>query len=63
MIHFHNGGSSDYAGLQQLTGYSAGGLGKLLITLRKRGFIQRTGHGKYGLTENGKNSLAQALGG
>lgn len=63
MIHFHNEGSSDYAGLQQLTGYSAGGLAKLLITLRKRGFLKRTGHGKYGITENGKSILAQALGG
>ncbi|MGE0635345.1 MAG: hypothetical protein AB7G44_08290 [Bacteroidia bacterium] len=60
-IHFHNGGNADYAGLQQLTGYSAGGLSKLLITLRKRGFIQRTGYGKYGLTEKGKQILAQAL--
>lgn len=59
-IHFHNGGSADYAGLQKLTGYSAGGLSKLLITLRKRGFIQRTGYGKYGLTEKGKQILAQA---
>lgn len=63
MIHFHNGGSGDYAGLQQLTKYSAGGLAKLLITLRKRGFIQRIAHGKYGLTEMGKSILAQAIGG
>ena len=61
MVHFHNGGSGDYAGLQKLTGYSAGGLSKLLITLRKRGFIQRTGYGKYGLTEKGKQILAQAV--
>ena len=60
-IHFHNGGNADYAGLQQLTGYSAGGLSKLLITLRKRGFIQRTGYGKYGLTEKGKQVLAQGM--
>lgn len=60
-IHFHNGGSADYAGLQKLTGYSAGGLSKLLITLRKRGFIQRTGYGKYGLTEKGKEILAEAV--
>lgn len=60
-IHFHNGGNADYAGLQQLTGYSAGGLSKLLATLRKRGFIQRTGYGKYGLTEKGKQILAQAV--
>lgn len=61
MVHFHNGGSGDYAGLQKLTGYSAGGLSKLLITLRKRGFIQRTGYGKYGLTEKGKQILAEAV--
>lgn len=60
-IHFHNGGNADYAGLQKLTGYSAGGLSKLLITLRKRGFIQRTGYGKYGLTEKGKQILGQAV--
>ncbi len=60
MVHFHNGGKGDYAGLQQLTGYSAGGLSKLLITLRKRGFIQRTGYGKYGLNEKGKQILAEA---
>ncbi len=59
LVHFYNGGSANYVNLQQLTGYSQGGLGKLLIALRKRGFIQRAGYGNYSVTDKAKTILAQ----
>ncbi|HLG35060.1 MAG TPA: hypothetical protein VI757_09285 [Bacteroidia bacterium] len=42
LIHFYNKGSGRYEELQKLTGYSSGGLGKLMILMRRKGLMQRS---------------------
>lgn len=61
LIHFHNGGSGLYTELLQLTGYSQGGLAKLLMALRKKGLIIRAAFQRYVLAETGKKILQQAI--
>jgi hypothetical protein len=50
LIHFHNKGRGDYPELRKLTGLSEGGVGKMIMSLKKRGLIQRTGYQQFGLT-------------
>lgn len=61
LIHFNNGGSGLYTELLQLTGYSQGGLAKLLMALRKKGLIIRAAFQRYVLSETGKKILQQAI--
>lgn len=41
LIHFYNKGTGRYDELQKLTGYSEGGLAKLMMLVRAKGLIQR----------------------
>jgi hypothetical protein len=41
LIHFYNKGTGRYNDLRKLTGYSEGGLGKLMILVKQKGLIQR----------------------
>jgi hypothetical protein len=47
LIHFYNGGTARYTTLKSLTGYSIGGIGKLMMNLREKGMIQRTGFQRF----------------
>lgn len=61
LIHFHNGGSGLYTELIQLTGYSQGGLAKLLMNLRSKDLLVRASFQRYILTQKGKKLLSEAV--
>lgn len=61
LIHFHNGGSGLYTELLQLTGYSQGGLAKLLMNLRSKDLLVRASFQRYILTQKGKKLLYEAV--
>lgn len=61
IIHFHNGGSGLYTDLKQLTGYSQGGLAKLLMNLRSKDLLVRASFQRYILTQKGKKLLYEAV--
>ncbi len=61
LIHFHNGGSGLYTELIQLTGYSQGGLAKLLMNLRSKDLLVRASFQRYILTQKGKKLLYEAV--
>jgi hypothetical protein len=61
LIHFHNGGSGLYTELIQLTGYSQGGLAKLLMNLRSKDLLVRASFQRYVLTQKGKKLLYEAV--
>ncbi|MCG3166191.1 MAG: hypothetical protein POELPBGB_01968 [Bacteroidia bacterium] len=61
LIHFHNGGSGLYTELIQLTGYSQGGLAKLLMNLRSKDLLVRASFQRYILTQKAKKLLYQTL--
>jgi hypothetical protein len=61
IIHFHNGGSGLYTELIQLTGYSQGGLAKLLMNLRSKDLLVRASFQRYILTQKGKKLLYEAV--
>ena len=48
--HIYNGGDCGYPTLKRVTGLSTSGLGKMLIRLKKRGVLIRTGLQKLELT-------------
>ncbi len=62
LIHFHNKSNSDHPTLRKLTGLSEGGLGKMIMSLTKRGLIVRDGWQKFALTASAKKLLGEALG-
>jgi len=47
LIHFYNKGNGSHKALKSLTGYSTGGLGKLMMIMRNKGMIQRTKFQQY----------------
>jgi hypothetical protein len=47
LIHFYNGNSGRYSTLKSLTGYSDGGIAKLLMILRKKGMIVSKGYQQW----------------
>ena len=53
LIHFHNKKGGSHRELRKLTGLSAGGLNKFLISLRKRGLIAKSGWQQFSLTSTG----------
>lgn len=59
-IHIYNKNNSASTQLCKLTGLSAGGLAKLMMAIRKRGYLQRTGKQSYVLTLQALNLLQQA---
>lgn len=61
LIHFHNGGSGLYTDLIQLTGYSQGGLAKLLMNLRSKDLLVRASFQRYILTQKGKKLLYETV--
>lgn len=62
LIHFHNKSNSDHPTLRKLTGLSEGGLGKMIMSLTKRGLIVRDGWQKFALTASAKKLLGEELG-
>ncbi|MBK7148099.1 MAG: hypothetical protein IPH78_04565 [Bacteroidetes bacterium] len=50
LLHFYNQLPGDYPTLRKLTGYSEGGLGKLLMNLRQKGYLIKTGFQQHALT-------------
>lgn len=50
LLHFYNQLPGDYPTLRKLTGYSEGGLGKLLMNLRQKGYLIKTGFQQHSLT-------------
>lgn len=60
LLHFHNKKGGSHKELRKLTGLSAGGLNKFLISLRKRGLIARSGWQQFSLTSAGTAMLQQA---
>jgi hypothetical protein len=62
LVHFHNKSNSDHPTLRKLTGLSEGGLGKLIMSLKKRGLIVRDGWQKFALTPAAKKLLSEAVG-
>jgi hypothetical protein len=63
LIHFHNQINSDHPTLRKLTGLSEGGLGKMIMSLTRRGLIVRDGWQKFALTASAKKLVGEALGG
>lgn len=61
LIHFHNQSNSDHPTLRKVTGLSEGGLGKLIMSLKKRGLIVPDGWQKFALTPNAKKLMSEAL--
>ena len=61
LFHFHNGGRCLYTELIQLTGYSQGGLAKLLMNLRSKDLLVRASFQRYILTQKGKKLLYEAV--
>lgn len=60
LIHFHNKGGGGYPELLKLTGLSRDGLGKYLMSLKKRGLIMRDGWQKFKPTAMGTSVLQRA---
>ncbi len=60
LIHFHNKGSGAYPELRKLTGLSGDGLGKYIMSLKKRGLIERDGWQKFKPTATGISVLQKA---
>lgn len=60
LIHFHNKGGGGYPELLKLTGLSRDGLGKYLMSLKKRGLIMRDGWQKFKPTATGTSVLQRA---
>lgn len=60
LIHFHNKGGGGYPELLKLTGLSQDGLGKYLMSLKKRGLIMRDGWQKFKPTAMGSSVLQRA---
>lgn len=60
LIHFHNKGGGGYPELLKLTGLSRHGLGKYLMSLKKRGLIMRDGWQKFKPTAMGTSVLQRA---
>jgi hypothetical protein len=61
LIHFHNKSNSDHPTLRKLTNLSEGGLGKMIMSLKKRGLIIPDGWQKFALTPNAKKLMSEAL--
>jgi hypothetical protein len=47
LIHFYNKNSGKHSALRTLTGYSKGGLGKLMMIMRKKGMITSKGYQQW----------------
>ena len=62
LIHFHNQNSGAHPGLRKLTNLSKGGLGKLIMSLTRRGLIVRDGWQKFALTPSAKKLMSEAFG-
>jgi len=58
LIHFHNGNGGSYTELKKVTGLSEGGVGKLIMSLKKRGLIVSSGWQRFALTAAGRQLLA-----
>lgn len=50
MLHLYNNGDGSHETFRKTTGLSKGGLAKLIISLKKRGVITRTGYRQFQLT-------------
>ncbi len=59
-IHFYNKSHSASPQLRKLTGLSKGGLAKLMMSLKKRGFTQRTGLQSFVLTPHALRLMQEA---
>ena len=57
LVHIYNGGDCGYPTLKKVTQLSTGGLGKMLMSLTKKGLIKRTGLQKLALTESARSLL------
>jgi hypothetical protein len=47
LIHLYNKGNGSYSSMKNVIGYSEGGLGKLMIILRKKGLVTSNGYQKW----------------
>jgi hypothetical protein len=59
-IHLYNGGDGGYPALCRATKLSMGGIGKMLMSLRKKGLIKNKGYRQPALTEKALNILRHA---
>jgi hypothetical protein len=60
LIHFYNKSHSASPQLRKLTGLSKGGLAKLMMSLKKRGFTQRTALQSFALTPHALRLMQEA---
>jgi hypothetical protein len=63
LIHFYHGNSGDYPTLMRLTGLSYFGLGKTITSLKKRGWIVRSGWQQFALTDAARKMVEEGCGG
>ena len=50
LLHFYNQEPGEYKYLLRLTAYSQGGLAKLMMNLRKKGYLIKTGFQQHAVT-------------
>ena len=60
LVHIYNKEECSYAALRRLTLQSESGLAKLMMRLRRKGLIVRTGFQQYALTELAKGIVLEA---
>jgi len=60
IIHFYNEQPGEYKHLKRLTSYSDGGLGKMLMMLRRKGYLIKCGFQQHAVAANGIKALREA---
>lgn len=60
LVHFYNKGTGKYEELQKLTGYSSGGLAKLMILMRKKGLITRISFQQFAPSQKALQLMQEA---
>ena len=60
LIHFYNKGSGKYEDLEKVTGYSKGGLAKLMILMRNKGLITRSAFQQFSPSQKALQLMQEA---
>ncbi len=60
LLQFYNELPGDYRHLRHLTGYSEGGLGKLLMNLRQKGYLIKSGFQQHAITGKAYEAMQKA---
>ena len=60
IIHFYNGMPGDYKYLKRLTGYSDGGIAKMLMMLRSKGYLMKSGYQQHSVAAKGLEAVQKA---